>query len=249
MHRVFISDLHLYPNMCENSKLLENFLNKNHNTIDELYILGDLFNFWIGDDVHLDEYKDIIKILYEFNKPNKRTFLMYGNRDFLFGKEFFAKTNITWINDPYFLSIHSNKIMLTHGDLIFDKSALYQIYRRTCLFLNSSSVIRKMFFRLPKNIRKKIANILRGEQSDYKHFQLDLNNAEDFIEKLSKQDVDIFIHGHTHVPTIQLLQLNRKCIYRYTLSDWHEGTGCIIEATDNEPLRMRYFSTSSHQED
>ena len=130
MYRVFISDLHLFPNCCSNSKILIRYLKENHNVIDELYILGDLFNYWVGDDIHMNEYHDIINAIAYFNKDKQRTFLLYGNRDFLFGNEFFEKSKIVLIDDPFFIDLNDKKAILTHGDLLFDKSFTYQIYRR-----------------------------------------------------------------------------------------------------------------------
>lgn len=236
MRKVFISDLHLLPNMCENSHVLQNFLL--HEQIDELYILGDLFDYWIGDDVHLNEYHEIIQTFAKFNTPTSKTFMLYGNRDFLFGEDFFKLSKIQLISDPYYISYHNQKIMLTHGDLIFDTSITYQIFRRSCLWLNKHRFFKQAFLSLSKRLRTKIANKLRGNKNHYQHFELPDN--VDVTKVMSNKNADIMIHGHTHVPTIQLIHYQNKYLKRYTLSDWH-GKGCAVIIEYKQPTRMVYF--------
>ncbi|NQY44187.1 MAG: UDP-2,3-diacylglucosamine diphosphatase [Legionellales bacterium] len=236
----FIADLHLSPNHCENSEIFTKFLLKYSNEIEKLYILGDFTNYWVGDDIHLDEYKTVIQALNKFNSPTPRTFLMYGNRDFLYGEKFYNETKIKFIDDPHFLTINNKKIMLSHGDLLFDKTIKYQIFRRSCLFLNKFNLVKNIFFRLSKKIRIKLANHLRKANSEYQHFTIDIQDNTKFIKKMSNCKVDILIHGHTHIPSIQLIRNNSTYITRYTLSDWH-GFGNILKIQDGHSIEVLYF--------
>ncbi len=222
MSTVFISDLHLSLQETKTSEIFIKFLQENHHTIETLYILGDFFNYWIGDDLQLKSFENIINALHKFNSPKSRTLIMYGNRDFLYGESFFNKTNSKYIPDPYFITLDNKKIMLTHGDLMFDRTFTYQLYRRTCLFFNKSNLIRNTFFKCSRSFRERIAKKLRSHSQSYSHhkqFEVDGNG---FLKTLYKNKVDILIHGHTHIPCIQLLLKDDLLIERYTMSDWHD---------------------------
>ncbi len=240
MLTAFISDLHLSPNYCENSKIFTKFLLEHTDTIEKLYILGDFTNYWVGDDIHINEYSTIIKSIHDFNSPTPRTFLMHGNRDFLYGTEFFNKTKIQLIDDPFYTTINNKKALLTHGDLLFDRTIKYQVYRRTFLFLSKFDLIKNAFFKLSTKFRINLANNLRATNTDYQHFVIDIQDNNKFVKKMRKLKIDILIHGHTHIPSIQLIKSNEHYITRYTLSDWH-GFGNMLEVRPNEPVKMVYF--------
>ena len=236
----FISDLHLSSNSKKTSILFIKYLKENHTTLEKLYILGDFFNYWVGDDMHLDSFTDVINALYEFNKPVSRTYIMYGNRDFLFGKNFFDKTNSELIPDPYFMTLDNKKIMLTHGDLLFDKTLSYQVFRRTCLLLNKSEFIRNAFFKFSIKFRENIAKKLRSYSKNTNYNRIVNFDDNSFIKNLKKHNVDVLIHGHTHIPCIQLLPSEDTFITRYTLSDWHDYINCL-EYSEKYQFKLFYL--------
>ena len=241
MNTIFISDLHLSQESTHRTKLFINFLETNYEKIDKLYILGDFFNYWVGDDIHLEQFKPVIRALNTFNTPRKRTFIMHGNRDFLYGDQFFIQTKSSFIPDPYFIKQHDKKIMLTHGDLLFDKSLIYQIYRRTCITLSKLNIIKSIFLSLPKTFRISIANKLRQKSQTFNKNRMFDHDNKDFLHTIIKNNSDILIHGHTHNPCVQILRQNKELTQRYTLGDWEEYGNMLIITDDSSP-KLTYFS-------
>jgi UDP-2,3-diacylglucosamine hydrolase len=120
MKKLFISDLHLHESKPEVTSLFKHFLDgllTEPESKSELYILGDLFDFWIGDDYEQSLYSEIIRQLRILTDTGIKIYLMHGNRDFLIGSEFLSQTCIELLEDPTILSINNKRVMLSHGDL------------------------------------------------------------------------------------------------------------------------------------
>ena len=129
MNTFIISDLHLEHNTSQKTSLFVDFLIKFNHRIKSLYIVGDFFEYWIDDDVHIPKHQYLIETLDKFNYPIKRVFLMRGNRDFLLGDTFAKWTNCTYIEDPYIIKLNNIDTLLTHGDLFLNHK-FYVLYRK-----------------------------------------------------------------------------------------------------------------------
>jgi UDP-2,3-diacylglucosamine hydrolase len=232
MIRYFISDLHI-NNSDEMSELFIEFL-KRIQDADELYILGDLFEIWLGDDLELAKYTAVIETLQKASKKMKIYFIA-GNRDFLIGPEFFQKTKIMQLNDPYIFEINQQKICLTHGDIFCTLDRKYQFFRK----IVRNNLVRQIFLKLPKFLRHKIGTSIRNksqlsrkiypqENIDLKKFDIDPKSIKQFIKK---NNIQTIIHGHTHIPLVEhydKLQCNR-----YVLSEWKKHSALILKLDEN----------------
>ncbi len=190
-------------------------------TIRQLYILGDLFEVWLGDDLSLSEHDEIIAALRETTKSNVQIFIQHGNRDFLLGKQFEQATGAKLIPDFYLLEQNEKRILLMHGDLLCIDDRNYQQLRK----IEHNSFAHWIYFHLPKATRRKIGKLIRGNSERVKgqreYADMDVN-LDEVIRQIKKWDVDVLIHGHIHQPARYALEIGGKKRERIVLADWDQ---------------------------
>ena len=194
----FISDLHLEPIENTRLKTFYNILSDAHIRFDSLYIIGDLFEYWIGDDDIHPVNKDIIQNIKKATDSGLNIFLIHGNRDFLLGSKFEEMTGIQIIDDMTIIEDEFCKIMVSHGDVFCTDDIEYQNLKKT---LRSEEWIESF---LSKSIEERIdfANQLRSqsaESSSNKAENIMDVNADYVDEVVGKNNLDLLIHGHTPV--------------------------------------------------
>ena len=223
---LIISDLHLTNVEKDKIDFFANFCKKYASKADQLFILGDLFNTWIGDDLSLVSYKEIINTLRDLSKDTK-VFVMAGNRDFLLSKQFELKSGCKLIREPYTLEHNANKFLLIHGDSLCTDDINYQKLKR----ILRNPITQFIFLKLSKNIRLKLTGQLRNksiEAQKYKTEELmDVNQEATDLLMLKYPGFDL-IHGHTHR---QKTHLGEKYT-RHVLGDWAKGKGNALKITD-----------------
>ena len=245
-----ISDVHLQESDLRSYKLFIDFINTKVKYAEALYILGDLFEFWVGDDYNTPFIKNIKQIFLNLYKQNVSVFIMHGNRDFLLGERFFQETKCTFISDPFVLELNGERLLLTHGDLLCDNNAGYKIFR----FLIRNRISSFLFLRLPQGLRIRIARLLRSRSFLRSPAPLTRRYAPpsprwrgDFVlplrgrmlngERVSAYNV--IIHGHTHIPGIY------EHGKRIVLGSWQEGAE-VLEINFKENKRSLYsFNTNA----
>ena len=153
---LIISDLHLTNVELDKVKLFENFCKEHASKVDQLFILGDLFNSWIGDDASLASYKVIISILKDLSEKTN-VFVMAGNRDFLLSKNFEKESGCKLIKEPFKLEHNSKKYLLIHGDSLCTDDINYQKLKKVL----RNRIIQFIFLNLSKNMRLKLTGQLR----------------------------------------------------------------------------------------
>jgi len=211
----FISDIHLSENNPHLTNAFKTFLNESKESCTHLFILGDLFEIWIGDDDDSSFNQEIKKILTDFTSNGPKTFFMHGNRDFLVGEAFGKETGITILPDPYALEINNQKVILSHGDFLCTDDKDYIDFRNQV----RDKDWQNNFLEKPLDERKQIAATLRAdskEATSKKSNEItDVNNqsVEDFI---NEHQPDLFIHGHTHRPDIHNVGVSKRIV----LGDW-----------------------------
>ncbi|MDB6096617.1 MAG: 3-diacylglucosamine hydrolase [Francisellaceae bacterium] len=239
MSIIFISDLHLSENHPKISELFFKFLETEAKEAEVLYILGDFFQYWIGEDI-INEYdKNIMHKLSEYTASGKTLYFMVGNRDFLIGEKFAKAIGAHLLQDPSLIKVYNKPIIICHGDSLCTNDKAYQIYRT----IVRSPLIKKLFLSFPQKWRRNIAKRIRNISSNKNY---DNNNrgevAQSAVEKLmTKFNTDILIHGHTHKPCIHQFSLNNKPAKRIVLGDWDDGTTylkCTPEGFNLEKLRL-----------
>lgn len=228
MRRLFISDLHLSPARPELTQLACDFLSQQQGQVDELYILGDIFNTWLGDDLVPAEFNAFVDALKRLTSCGIRLFLMVGNRDFMLGKAFAAEVGGTLIDDGYPLILGQQKAQLMHGDSLCIDDISYQRYRRVV----RNRFLQWCFLRLPARFRNNISDKIIAKSRQKKQSKtamiMDVNQAE-VRQYFTKQHIGLLIHGHTHRPAIHPLEsADGRSVYRIVLGDWDEKVSYLL---------------------
>ena len=226
----FISDIHLSENNPHLTNAFKVFLNESKEACTHLFILGDLFEIWIGDDDDNSFIQDIKKTLIDFTLDGPETFLMHGNRDFLIGEAFADEVGISILPDPYTLDINGMKAILSHGDFLCTDDSDYIEFRNKV----RSEAWQKDFLSKSIDERNEIANSLRSDSKDAtseKSLEITDANLETVNKFIKEHSPDIFIHGHTHRPKIH----QHDSTQRIVLGDWNEfGWFFYIKEKDKE---------------
>ena len=230
----FISDIHLSEDNPHLTNAFKAFLNESKEACSHLFILGDLFEIWIGDDNDSSFNQEIKKALIDFTSNGPETFLMHGNRDFLLGEDFVSEVNISLLSDPYTLDINGLKIILSHGDFLCTDDADYIDFRNKV----RSKEWQKDFLSKSINERNKIASSLRSHSKDAtskKSLEITDVNLETVNNFIQENKPDIFIHGHTHRPKIH----EHNSAKRVVLGDW-DKYGWYLSILENS-LNLKEF--------
>ncbi|WP_180109187.1 MULTISPECIES: UDP-2,3-diacylglucosamine diphosphatase [unclassified Acinetobacter] len=238
MTYLFIADLHLSP---EHPRLVRGFLAlleqyKTQHT--QLYILGDWFNAWIGDDFTAPWLDEIIAALKDFTALGNQIYFQVGNRDFALGQKFLNKFHGQLLQDVDYLHVGNYKIRLEHGDLLCTDDMSYQKFRKVI----RNPLLLGFLKSLPLSIRQKIANGFRKKSTETKQVKsydiMDVN--AEAVEKALEQ-ADLLIHGHTHRP--QIHDVHGKS--RIVLGDWRAEQAQILEFNENpsvSDLKLKIWS-------
>lgn len=224
---LFISDLHLTPERPLPVRLFERFIKEIAPGAQALYILGDFFEAWVGDDA-LDQPFNlaICETLKSLASSGVEVFFMSGNRDFLAGSKFATAANLTLLADPAEVALHGTPTLLAHGDQFCTDDADYQAFRR----LVRDPEWQRQFLAQPLPQRLALANSLR-ERSEHakagkKPQIMDVNPAS--VEAMLKSHaLKRIIHGHTHRPARHELQVDGRICERWVLPDWYETGGYL----------------------
>lgn len=224
---LFISDLHLDPSRPAITKLFLRFLREQRNQAEALYILGDLFEAWIGDDaVGPDE--PVLATLRAFSEQVP-TYFMHGNRDFLIGERFAELTGITLLADPTVVDLYGVPTLLMHGDSLCTDDVQYQQFRQ--MVRNPQW---QAFF-LAKTIpeRLEMARMARSE-SGARNQQIDdylMDVNQQAVEaEMQRHGITRLIHGHTHRPAVHHFELDGRTHTRVVLGDWYDQ-GSVLRVT------------------
>ena len=211
----FISDLHLEQNKPHLTKAFENFINSKVNSHDELFILGDFFEQWIGDDNEDNFIKSIKNILKLKTAEGLKIYFMHGNRDFLIGDKFCNDVGAKLLEDPFIFNLNEKKIMLMHGDSLCTDDKDYQEFRN----LVRNNDWQKDFLSKDLKERKEVAKSLREisslENKTKDEAIMDVNQDE-VLRIIENHSIDVLIHGHTHRPDIH----DENGVPRMVLGDW-----------------------------
>ena len=235
MDTLFISDLHLHNDRPEKIVLFRQLLKSAADHGQTIYILGDLFEAWAGDDDVTPPHQEIIDALAGFTASGHRLFFMRGNRDYLAGKRFTKKTGASLINDPALIEIMGKKVLLMHGDTLCSLDKAYQIFRK----LVNNPVSINLFLLLPFRLRHMIWHGLRNitkKNTLYKSKYI-TDVYQPVVEKVMlDHEVNILIHGHTHKPDVHGFLLFNNPSYRYVLGDWYNNP--VLLAAGEQGFRL-----------
>jgi len=239
MTTLFISDLHLSPQRPHITALFLHFLQQQASKAEALYILGDLFEFWIGDDAGLGkEVQPVNDALRQLTAHGTPVHFLHGNRDFLVGQTWADYTGVQLLREETVVERNGERILLMHGDSLTTDDQKQQAFRNMVL----TPEWQAMF--LAKSIpeRMEMAQQARMEsrkhQSDMREEIMDVNqNAVEAV--MRKNRVTRLIHGHTHRPDIHRFILDDTPAERIVLADWYER-GNVLRL-DKGNFELEYF--------
>lgn len=236
---MLIADLHLSGERSATTELFLRFLRDVASNSQRLYILGDLFDVWIGDDDRTDPIPQILTALSDYAARGKELFLIRGNRDFLIGEGFCRETGCALLQDCAVVNLSGQATLLMHGDLLATNDIDYQKER---IQLRSKG-FRESFLSKPLSERSKDAAKMR-EQSRMAKSHLpdnimDVNEAT-ILEYMRKHGVWQLVHGHTHRPDSHDLRLDGRPAKRIVLGDWKDDKGPYL-VDHGDGLESRIF--------
>ncbi|MCC2624887.1 MAG: UDP-2,3-diacylglucosamine diphosphatase [Burkholderiales bacterium] len=238
MKLAFISDLHLSPETPENNQILFNLLTSWQQNLDGLYILGDFFDYYLGDDDNNEFMLSIKKAFREFTK-HVPIYFIGGNHDFGIGPIFEKETKIRFIRDLTTIKVGTNTILLSHGDAFCTLDIKYQRMKKILQNPLLMYILRKTplswRYKLKDTLEKKSAKAFNSMPQDTYHV---VDNT--IIEFAKQKQANIVIHGHTHKPGRYLIEANNLTIQRYEIPDWADrpGGGHIMLEDDTFQIVM-----------
>jgi UDP-2,3-diacylglucosamine hydrolase len=223
---LFISDLHLDASAPDAVAQFCRFLQHDARHCDGLYILGDLFETWVGDDDDEPARVAVCEALLELTRTTTPCWVMRGNRDFLLGREFENRTGCALLPDPVLLQLGAVRAVISHGDLFCTADHGYQQFRT----LANSLGFQTEYLALPLATRRALAQFARGrsrEHTDQMRTPIMDVDPTAVLEALRRGGCDLLIHGHTHRPGIHRIELDGRRATRVVLGDWYDQGSCL----------------------
>ncbi len=236
---LFISDLHLSPERPDISALFLEFLQGQARTAETLYVLGDLFEVWLGDDAVHPAYQPVMAGFRSLVQHGTPVFVMHGNRDFLMGEGFEQMSACKLINDPMLIDLLGEPTLLMHGDTLCTDDVEYQQFRAQV----RDPHMQQQFLALP--IDQRIAVARQYRDASQERIQLKSENIMDVNQNavsaaMREHRVHRLIHGHTHRPAVHDFILDDAPARRTVLGDWYEQGSALV--CNSSGCRLQSFS-------
>jgi UDP-2,3-diacylglucosamine hydrolase len=233
---LFVSDLHLDPSRPRITRLFLDVLKTLGREADAVYLLGDLFEIWLGDDDDNPVGQAVAEGLGACTAAGTPVYLMHGNRDFLIGERFSARCGCRLLEDPARIDLYGSPAVLTHGDGLCTDDIEYQAFRSTV----RDPRWQEAFLRKPLTARRTTAQALRmksrASTRDKPETLTDVNH-EAVLQLMKGHGVRLLIHGHTHRPGVHAFEIEGEPARRIVLGDWYRQ-GSMLECTPQD-CRLR----------
>jgi len=233
MRTLFIADLHLSEQQPEISAAFFAFLENETENVDALYILGDLFEVWIGDDEHTPLMDEVAERLSDYARMSQANiYYLHGNRDFMIGKSYAQQSCMQLLPDLCNIDLYGENVLVMHGDTLCLADKNYQKMRAVI----HNPFLQFIFNILPLSLRKKIGWKIRSASQTkkvYKNKNTMAVTQSEVLRLLEKHQATTLIHGHTHQAAKHLFTLSGKPATRFDVGDWSADFS-FIEAKMNE---------------
>ncbi len=233
MSIIVISDLHLQENRPEINELFLKFLQTDAKHAEALYILGDFFESWIGDDDDSAFHQSIIRALKTETNKGFPIYFMHGNRDFLIGKRFLKATGCQLLPDEFVTDVYGTPTLMMHGDTLCTQDVKYIKFRKKA----RNWFMQKLFLLKPLKVRQEMAKRYReaslAHVSTLPEYIMDVTESE-VLRVMQKHNVFSLIHGHTHRPRIHHFESHGKQYVRTVLGAWHDKGNALILNSDGK---------------
>jgi UDP-2,3-diacylglucosamine hydrolase len=233
----FIADLHLAENRPDITACFLSFLKNDAVNAERLYILGDLFEVWFGDDYKTKLTEAVINAIKTLHNSGTEVYFIHGNRDFLLGEPYAKQAHMLLLPEKQLIELYGEKILLMHGDTLCTRDVDYQKFRKK----SRSWWWQGFMMNLPLWLRKKIADNYREKSKNAQQSKpadiMDVTESE-VIKDLEEYKCQLIIHGHTHRPDIHNLVANNNTAQRIVLGDWYEQ-GAWLKVTPTEKTLLK----------
>lgn len=240
MTTLFISDLHLSPSTPDINQCFIRFMREEAIHAEALYVLGDLFEFWVGDDDRSD-FATLIKEEFKaLTSQGVPCYFTQGNRDFLVGKRFAKQTGVTLLGDETVIDLYGKKAVVLHGDTLCTEDVKYLEYRAKV----HQPWLQWVFNRIPMFIKTKIVSKVQADiKTDKQTKSLEIMDVtQDEVEQvMNRYNVDLMIHGHTHRPNVHEFNKNNNSYTRIVLGDWYSQGSVLVYDKNSFELQQRPF--------
>jgi len=227
MRTLFVSDVHLNVVRADIVGAFLAFLEQKARHADALFILGDLFDEWLGDDDDKPPHGEVCDALAALTATGLPVSVVHGNHDFLLGKKFAKRSGCSLLGDHTIIDIYGTSTLIMHGDTLCTDDVDYQAFRK----MTRNPIMQKMFLSLPLAKRaEKAAGIRQGSREDValKSDEIMDVTTEAVDAVMRKYNVRHLIHGHTHRPAVHSFTLNDQEATRIVLGDWYEQDSVLI---------------------
>jgi UDP-2,3-diacylglucosamine hydrolase len=236
----FVADLHLTDERPAATGRFFRFLDEEVAGADALYILGDLFEAWTGDDHDEQVARDTAHRLKALVDAGTPVYFMHGNRDFMLARRYAAQSGMTLLADPARIDLYGTPTLLMHGDTLCTDDTAYQRFRRRVRHPLTLALLR----RLPLALRQRLAHQARaGSQAAKASKPLEIMdvNTDEVVRVLREQRVDRLIHGHTHRPAQHVHAVDGRDCARWVVPDWYsrwgyvmcDASGCVLKVENS----------------
>ncbi len=240
MATLFIADLHLQTEEPAITAGFLRFLHGEARQADALYILGDLFEAWIGDDDPNPLHREMAAAMKSLVDSGVPCFFIHGNRDFLIGKRFARESGMQLLPEEQVLTLYGRRVLIMHGDTLCTDDPGYLAFRAKV----HTPWIQTLFLALPLFIRRRIAQKMRNDSkaaNSSKSMEIMDVNPRAVVKVMEKHRVQWLIHGHTHRPDIHRLVANGTQAHRVVLGAWHtQGSMVKVTAEDVELIAFPF---------
>ncbi|MEC9247623.1 MAG: UDP-2,3-diacylglucosamine diphosphatase [Pseudomonadota bacterium] len=246
--KIFFSDLHLSADRPESTRLFIDCLEKASEEAVSVFILGDLFDFWAGDDDNRIPGNDVKIALKRLTSKGIELYVAPGNRDFLLGSKFALQTGAIMLPDYQVIRVNKERTLITHGDILCTRDKSYQRFRK----IVRNKLAQKLFLSMPISVRLKVASDTQNQtvksvkKKAEEIMDVDPNTVQNLMQKTK---TTLLIHGHTHRPKIHNLEVLKEKRRRVVLGDWYESNYYVFVSRQDEQKLMlankylEYFKT------
>ncbi|SHG25234.1 UDP-2,3-diacylglucosamine hydrolase [Microbulbifer donghaiensis] len=242
MSSYLISDLHLDESRPDVTRAFFDFLRGRAAGAEALYILGDFFEVWIGDDDDAPLAAEVARELSRFSGSGAELYLMHGNRDFLLGQDFAHRAGAVLLPDPSTITLAGRKVLLMHGDSLCTRDSEYMAFRQQARDPNWQQAL----LAKPLEERRAIATQIRAVSKS-----MNSRKAEDIMDvtpeevenAMRAEGVHTLIHGHTHRPARHALTVDGAPAERIVLGDWAAQGWCV--KADKDSLELIHWPIAS----
>lgn len=250
MKTIFIADLHLAADRPDISELFFQFLACEARQADALYILGDLFEVWIGDDDHSELNQQVASELKALADQGVAVYFIHGNRDFLLGQRFARQAGMRLLPELEVIELYGRKTLIMHGDSLCTLDKEFQQFRQK----SRRRWWQLMILGLPLWLRRRIAARARNQSQQTNSHKsvkiMDVTESE-VLAQMQRARVDLLIHGHTHRPAVHELSLTidgkQTSAQRIVLGDWYTQGSLLIVSPQTMALESRPFGDKNHR--